>query len=206
MTTPEGYTTRLQRLLDRWSAGDESAIGEIIVHSQERLRRMASRMLAGKPHVGRWHQTDDVLQNALIRLHRSLKAVKPDSKRAFNGLAATQIRRELIDMARSLYGPEGHGRHHKSDPGAANPDGNASPLYEKADPATDVIGQLEMTEVHESVGRLVGEEREVFELIFYQGLTQAEVANLLKVSERTIKRRWRDARLSLHQVIQSDHD
>lgn len=204
MREQQGYTTRLQTLLDRWNAGDESAIEEIIVHSQDRLRRMASRMLAAKPHVARWNQTDDVLQNALIRLHRALMAVKPDSKRAFNGLAATQIRRELIDMARSLYGPEGHGRHHKSDPGEVDPDGNPRPLYEEADPATDVFGQLEMAVFHESVGRLTNEEQEVFELIFYQGMKQAEVANLLGVTERTIKRRWRGARLSLKRALESD--
>src|SRR5260370_477424 len=96
MADPQGYTTRLQGLLERWAQGDDSAIDEIIAHSQDRLRRMAHRMLAGKPHVGRWNQTDDLLQNALVRLHRALKAVKPDSKPAFNGLAATQIRRELI--------------------------------------------------------------------------------------------------------------
>lgn len=206
MTEREGYTTRLQSLLDRWSAGDESAMGELIVHSQDRLRRMASRMLAAKPHVGRWNQTDDVLQNALIRLHRSLKDVKPDSKRAFNGLAATQIRRELIDMARSLYGPKGQGRHYKSDPGEADSDGNAPPLHEKADPATDVGGQLEMAEFHESVGSLTDEEREVFELIFYQGMTQVEVAHLLDASERTIKRRWREARLSLKRALASEEE
>jgi len=206
MAERQGYTTRLQGLLDRWSAGDESAMEEIIVHSQDRLRRMASRMLAAKPHVGRWNQTDDVLQNALVRLHRSLKDVKPDSKRAFNGLAATQIRRELIDMARSLYGPEGHGRHHKSDPGVADPDRNVRPLHENADPATDVVGQLEMAEFHESVDRLADEEREVFELIFYQGMTQAEVAHLVEVSERTIKRRWRQARLSLKRALGSDEE
>ena len=206
MSDELGYTTRLQGLLDRWSAGDESAMDEIIVHSQDRLRRMASRMLAAKPHVGRWNQTDDVLQNALVRLHRSLKAVKPDSKRAFTGLAAIQIRRELIDMARSLYGPEGHGRHHKSDPGEADSGGNASPLYDGVDPATDVVGQLEMVEFHERVSRLGDEEREVFELIFYQGMTQAEVANLLDVSERTIKRRWRQARLSLKRALSSDEE
>ena len=201
MVREQGYTTRLESLLDRWRAGDESALEEIIVHSQDRLRRMASRMLAAKPHVGRWNQTDDVLQNALVRLYRSLKDLKPDSTRAFNGLAATQIRRELIDMARSLYGPEGHARHHKSDPGQADQVGNVRPLFEKADPATDAIGQLEMAEFHESVGGLADEEREVFELIFYQGMTQAEVANLLEVSERTIKRRWREARLSLKRLL-----
>ena len=179
-------------------------IEELIVHSQDRLRRMASRMLAAKPHVGRWNQTDDVLQNALVRLHRSLRDVKPDSKRAFNGLAATQIRRELIDMARSLYGPEGHARHHKSDPGQADLDGNARPLYEKADPATDAAGQFEMVEFHEKVGQLHEQDREVFELLFYQGMTQAEVAGLLGMSERTIKRRWREARLSLSQALGSE--
>lgn len=145
MTQPEDYTTRLQQLLDRWNAGDKSAIDEIISHSQEWLRRMASKMLATKPHVGRWNQTGDLLQNALLRLHRALKDVSPESTRDFYGLAALQIRRELIDMARSLYGPEGLARHHQSDPGQADDDGAARPLYEKIDPATDVANQSEMT-------------------------------------------------------------
>lgn len=200
MTDEQGYTTRLQSLLDRWNAGDESAKEEIIVHSQEQLRGMAKRMLAAKPHVRRWNQTDDVLQNALIRLHRSLKDVKPESKRAFNGLAATQIRRELIDMARSLYGPEGHGRHHKTNPAEADPDGNRHPMYEKVD--HDANPELSV-ELHECVGKLADEEREVFELIFYQGMLQSEVAKLLDVSERTIKRRWRQARLSLQGLLES---
>ena len=197
MTEEQGYTTRLNSLLNRWSAGDETAMNELIAHSQDRLSQIASRMLAAKPHVKRWNETSDVLQNALVRLHRSLKAIKPESKRAFNGLAAAQIRRELIDMARSIYGPEGYGRHHKSDPGEADHDEIVRPLYEVADPATDVNDQLAMAEFHAKVGGLPDEEREVFELIFYQGMTQTEVASLLDVSERTIKRRWRQARLSL---------
>jgi RNA polymerase sigma-70 factor (ECF subfamily) len=192
-----GYTTRLESLLDRWANGDGTAVDEIIAHSQDRLRRMAHRMLAAKPHLGRWNQTDDVLQNALVRLHRALKVVKPDSKSAFHGLAATQIRRELADMARQFYGPEGQGRHHKSDPGIADSQGDRQPRYEAADPATDPQDQFEMAEFHECVGKLLDEEREVFELIFYQGMSQTEVARLKEVSERTIKRRWRDARLSL---------
>ena len=206
MKEQQGYTTRLQGLLDRWQAGDVSAIDEIIIHAQNRLRQMAHRMLSSKPHVGRWNQTDDVLQNALIRLHRALKAVKPENQRAFNGLAATQIRRELIDMARSLYGPEGHARHHKSDLGDANSDGNAAPQYEKVDPATDAMGQLEMTEFHESVGKLTDEELEVFQKIFYLDMSQAEVAIELGVSERTVKRRWRDARLSLKRELAPDDE
>jgi RNA polymerase sigma factor (sigma-70 family) len=201
--TNEANTTQIQSLLDRLGNGDESALEELLVHSQNRLRRMAHRMLAGKPHVHRWYETDDVLQNSLVRLCRSLKTVKPESVRGYCGLVATQIRRELIDMARSLYGPEGQGRNHKSDPGEADPKGNPHPLYEKPDPGTDVVGQLEMVEFHETVDQLEPEQREVFELIFYEGLSRAEVASLLAVSERTIKRRWREARLALSRVLGS---
>jgi DNA-directed RNA polymerase specialized sigma24 family protein len=45
------------------------------------------------------------------------------------------------------------------------------------------------------------EEREAFDLLFYQGLTQAEAATVLEVSERTIKRRWQAARLRLVQTL-----
>jgi hypothetical protein len=71
-------------------------------------------MLHRYPNVARWTDTDDVLQNALIRLLRALETVQPDSTRAFFGLAAEQIRRELLDLARHYYGPEGEGAHHDS--------------------------------------------------------------------------------------------
>jgi hypothetical protein len=45
MTDEQGYTTQLEALLDRWGRGDETAIEELIGHSQERLRRMASRTI-----------------------------------------------------------------------------------------------------------------------------------------------------------------
>ena len=157
-------------------------------------------MLRHKPHVGRWHQTDDVLQNSLVRLYRALQSEKPVSKRAFVGLAAMQIRRELIDMARSLYGPLGKGRNHHTEPPNLN-SANTPPHYEGIDQATGAQGQLEMTEFHKSVDKLDQELREVFELTFYQGLTRAEVAKLLNVSERTVKRRWRDARIAIQERL-----
>src|SRR5262249_56346137 len=68
----------------------------------------ARRMLRRFPAVHRWEQTDDVLQNAQLRLLRALQAVTPDSTRAFFGLAAEQIRRELLDLARRYArGPKG---------------------------------------------------------------------------------------------------
>jgi RNA polymerase sigma factor (sigma-70 family) len=44
---------------------------------------------------------------------------------------------------------------------------------------------------HAAVEQLPDAEREVVELTFYHGLTQPEIAELLGVDERTVRRRWR---------------
>ena len=62
-------TTRIQLRLDRLRAGDASARDELLTMACERLRRLARKMLRGYPGVRRWEQTDDVLQNATLRLH-----------------------------------------------------------------------------------------------------------------------------------------
>jgi RNA polymerase sigma-70 factor (ECF subfamily) len=68
--------------------------------------------MAGRdPRVARWVDAEDVLQNALLR---ALETMRPESTRAFFGLAAEQMRRELLDLARHYCGPEGEGAHHDS--------------------------------------------------------------------------------------------
>ena len=44
-------------------------------------------------------------------------------------------------------------------------------------------------------------EREVFDLLWYEGLTQAEAARVLGVTDRTVKNRWRSAKLELQRVL-----
>jgi RNA polymerase sigma factor (sigma-70 family) len=184
-----GHTTDLENELKRLEAGNPESRRTIIEATCERLRRMAHRMLKKYPGVGRWSDTDDVLQNALIRLHRSLAVVKPESARKFYGLAAVEVRRELIDLARSYFGPQGIG---------TNQDTNGGKVAdEHAGDEREPHTILEWTEFHEQVGRLPDAEREVFGLIWYDGLTQSEAASVLGVSVATIKRRWQSARLLL---------
>src|SRR5262245_8442553 len=102
-------TTQLQGWLARMNAGDQSARDELIARAGERLRKLSRRMLSDFRGVGRWEDSDDVLQNALVRLLRALEVVRPQSVREFCRLSAMQIRRELIDLTRHHFGPEGHG-------------------------------------------------------------------------------------------------
>src|SRR5258706_15757041 len=72
----------------------------------------------------------------------------------------------------------------------------ADPSGPRTTPAADSTdpGQLSLwTEFHEKVKDLPDELRESFELLWYQGLTQTEVADLLGVSTRTVQRRRVDA-------------
>src|SRR5262245_45475901 len=194
--------TRLQGWVDRMRAGDPQAVPELIHHTLERLQRLTRKMLRAYPHVRRWEQTDDVLHNAVLRLQRSLAQMTVTTVPEFFRLAAGHIRRELIDLSRHYYGPEGLGAHHASDllpAGSGHP-----PFHDKAD-LTGEPGRLaEWSEFHHQVEALPADEREVFQLLWYHGLSQAEVAVLLEVTDRTIRRRWRSARVRLYQALAGD--
>ena len=112
MASGTDLSTEIQLRLDRLRSGDESARDELLDITRVRLGRLARKMLQGYPGVRRWEQTDDILQNVALRLCRALKTIRPESVHGFVRLAALQIRRELIDLARHYDGPEGCGRHH----------------------------------------------------------------------------------------------
>ena len=114
MASGTDLSTEIQLRLDRLRSGDESARDELLDITRVRLGRLARKMLQQYPGVRRWEQTDDILQNAALRLCRALKKIRPESVHGFVRLAALQIRRELIDLARHYDGPEGAGRHHAS--------------------------------------------------------------------------------------------
>src|SRR5262249_32858685 len=111
----DSASVQLQRCLDRLRQGDAAARNDLLSSACDRLQGLTRKMLNDARGVRRWEQTDDVLQNALLRLSRALEAVTPATARDFYRLAAAQIRRELIDLARHYYGPQGAGAHHASE-------------------------------------------------------------------------------------------
>jgi len=191
-----GQETEARALLERLRDGDRSARDRLIALAQGRFVAFALAMLRRYPHVRRWEQTDDLLQAALVRLHRSLIQVQPESVRHFDDLAATQIRRELIDLARRYQGPEGPGAHHHTD--GADPGGRLAQI-----PAP--TGQPESLEewaaFHETVDRLPEEERQVMDLLWNRGLTHAQAAEALGMATKTIQRRWAAARLAIRDAL-----
>jgi RNA polymerase sigma factor (TIGR02999 family) len=188
-------TTQLQLLIDRLQQGDDSARRELIGCAYERLRLLARKMLhTDFPRLQNLHATGSVLDEAALRLLTALQEVTVHTVQDFFSFAAMQMRRVLIDMAR---------RQRRDDPGvnleapAKQDSSQTRPPFEEADTTWDPAQLAIWTEFHEKVGELPEKERSVVDLHWYQGLTQAETAQLLGMSPSDVSRCWMRARLKL---------
>jgi RNA polymerase sigma-70 factor (ECF subfamily) len=181
----ELHTTSLRDLIARFQAGENNALDSLIRRTQERLEQFARRMLGGFPGVRAKEQVEDVLQNALIRLTRTLRQEVPQSVADFFGLAALHLRRELLDLAR------GHARHP-----------TAHLAKDPPEQADDNPNELDRwAALHEAAGRLPDQLRQVFACTFYHGWTQNQIAELLGISERQVRRRWVETCLRLKAAV-----
>jgi RNA polymerase sigma-70 factor (ECF subfamily) len=188
---PSFDTVQLHAYVERLQAGDRAAADDLLRHVCGQLERLARRMLRGFPNVRRRADTGDVLQSALMRLLHTLQATRPENTRHFMILAALHIRRELLDLAR-------HFRNRLDCPRGAADEEDGEVAGEPADFNGAPAGDLDLwSAFHEQVDLLPVEEREVVGLTFYHGWSQAQIAELFQVNERTIRRRWRSAALKL---------
>ena len=168
-------------LLHRLGQGDAAARAELIERSQERLRLRVSQMLSRFPGVKRSETTSDVLQDVLLGLSDTLTRITPRDARHFLGLAGQQIRWRLLDLSRRT--PEPGGR-------------TLDPSRDAQETTHDPGRLAQWAEMHDYIQRLPEADRELFDLIFYQGTPQPVAAEILKIPCRTLKRRWQKARLA----------
>lgn len=189
---PAGSDTHLQSLIDLARKGDPTARSLLIDHACDRLLKLTRKMFHGFPGLRRWEQTDDVFQNSLIRLHRALSGVELESVRHFFHLAAEMVRRELLDLKKHYYGVHGEARNHHTD---HQPSDDAGGVLARSAGLPEDLDRW--AEFHERVSGLPEEQREIVNMLFYEGLTQDEAAGILGISVRTLKRRWQETKLLL---------
>jgi RNA polymerase sigma-70 factor (ECF subfamily) len=192
------HTTQLRRWVERIRAGDFTAREEMLRATYDRLERLARKMLRRYPTVDRWEETGDLLHNAVLRLLRALREVEPTSVRDFFGLAAEQMRRELLDLARHHLTRQMRGPSYAMGTGGSD---SGTGVPEPADAAEDPDELEKWCAFHEAVERLPVEEREVVGLIYYHGWTQMETAEHLHLSKRSVQRHWSAAMLKIHAVL-----
>lgn len=196
-------TVVVQRLLDLLKAGDAEASRQLLDVTMERLRTLSRKILADIPGVERWEEIDDLVQNSSLRLWKALEKHHPPTPLDYFRLAAAVIRRELIDLSRRYFGPHGlaanQAKSWRQDSQSA-----ATPI-DLADNSTyDPVNLSNWTEFHEYVENLPDDERTLFDLLWYQGLTLDEAAESIGSSERTVRRHWQLARVNLYRTLIAD--
>lgn len=175
----------LKKCLEKLSAGDDSARVTILEICNDRLRELSHRLLGKFAKVRRWDDTDDVAQNAALRLYRALAETVPDSPKGLMGLMATQIQRELLDLARKHSGAMSYAYNHGTNvrEGSSGPEHIVEGVADEGATLNEEI-PLERWELfHRTVEGLPEESREVFKLGWYLGLDREAIGNTLGISE-----------------------
>jgi RNA polymerase sigma-70 factor (ECF subfamily) len=187
------HSAVLQALLARWAQGDDDARQELIGCAYERLRRLAHVILNESfprlKDAPALLQTTDVANEVALGMYQALAEIHPPTVRDFFRLAAQRIRWLLLDRAKQLD------RHQRDRATVVTTDTPVAQPDEADPPAL-------LTALYEQIEGLPGNEREVVDLLYFHGLSQAEAADVMGVAERTVRRYWTAARLKLAQGLQ----
>jgi RNA polymerase sigma factor (sigma-70 family) len=199
-------TAVLQWQLERAVTGDAEARRLLLELTRDRLMRHARRLLHG--HYARlepFAQTDDVVQQLFVKIlqhqDRFWVNARGESVRTlaeFFGHSSAWMRDVLCDLLRKAYGRD------DNRPAVLPLDGGPSDTGPRHEPSSDTLDGEKLrrwTEFHEAAARLPDELRAVFDLQWYQGLTQAEAAAVLGVAVPTVKLRWMKARLRVQEAL-----
>ncbi len=174
-------THEITQWLTDWSNGDRSALEKLTPLVYRELHRVAQAYMQGE-RVGHALQTTALVNEAYLRLIEADRH-NWENRAHFYGVAAKLMRHILVDFARSRDRMKrGRGLQQVSFDEA---------LTVHADNTSDL---LNLDEALTTLSKLDERQSQVVELRFFGGLTEAEIAEVLKVSERTIQTDWRLAR------------
>jgi RNA polymerase sigma factor (TIGR02999 family) len=177
-------------LLLRWSRGEDSALEQLVPIVYAELRRLAHRYMRGE-RADHTLQTSALINEAYLRLVDSGR-VKWRDRGHFFAISSQLMRRVLVDFARSRRSKKrgSAGERIPLDVALELHGGRSRDLVW----LDDALNELAQTSPRRS---------KVIELRFFGGLSVAETAETLGVSEDTVLRDWRLARAELARMLGS---
>jgi RNA polymerase sigma-70 factor, ECF subfamily len=176
------------RLLRAWSSGDEAALARLVPLVEAELHRLAGSYLR-RERPGHTLQTTALVNEAYLRLIDD-SAVEWQNRVHFYGIAAQLMRRILVDHARRRRKLKRGG-----DPLRVS---LAEAEYAAPEPSADIIA---LDEALSSLATLDARKSQIVELKFFGGLQEEAIAEVLKISLRTVQREWNLARAWLYNEL-----
>jgi RNA polymerase sigma factor (TIGR02999 family) len=179
----------LTDLIRRANDGDEGALERVFDAAYQDLRRLAHMRLTQGAR-GVYLDTTALVHESYLRF-ASAGQLSLQDRQHFMRYAATVMRSVIVDFVRERQ--------------AARRGGDALHVTLNTDAGSATSSaQDEIMRVHEALDELAQLDRricQVVEMRYFAGMTEAEIAGALGVTDRTVRRDWEKARLVLAQVL-----
>ena len=185
---PPGSDNSITALLAQLSAGNREAEAQLIPLVYGELRRLAARYM-------RFERGDHTLQPTALVNEAYIRLVQQphvpwQSRTHFFATASRVMRRILVDHARARLAEKRGGLQSQ-----VELDDSIFPMQERT------VDVLVLNEALDRLAKLDPRQARIIELHFFGGLSVAETALVLDVSERTVKRGWNMGRAWLRSEL-----
>lgn len=181
-------TSEITKILQDWNNGDVAAKERLMPFVYDELKRQARRLMA-RERSNHTLQPTALVHEAFIRISKQ-SGIDWKNRSHFYGIASHIMRQILVQ----------HARFHAAEKRGNNPiqfslDDVQIPIEERASSI------LALDEALERFSEISEEQTKIVEMRFFGGLTNKEIAEVLEVSERTVVRKWKAARLWLYREL-----
>jgi len=187
--TPAAAAQKMTQLLADWSQGDQAALEKLTPLVYEELRRLAHHYME-RQSPGHTLQTTALVNEAYLRLAEQSRPSFTNRSHFF-AVAAKAMRQILVNHAKAQ-------RRQKRGGGTDKVELDEGALISPEQPTAI----LDLNDALERLATLDFRKAHVVELKYFGGLTQEEIAEVLKISPVTVRRDWVFARAWLHGELQ----
>jgi RNA polymerase sigma factor (TIGR02999 family) len=174
-------SAQITDLLRAWGAGDEAALELLSARVYDELHQIARRYMRNE-RPGNTLQATALINEVYLRLV-DVKSIDWQHRAQFFAISAQMMRRVLVDAARARSARKRGGSLVKinlDDVPVLSPEPDAMVLA--------------LEEAWQELAQLAPRQARVVELRYFGGMSEEEIAKVMTLSARTVRRDWRFAR------------
>lgn len=181
-------SSEITQILQDWNDGKEDAKEKLLPYVYDELKRQA-RYYMSRERRDHTLQPTALVHEAFIRLANQ-GGIDWQNRSHFFGVASRLMRQILVDHARTHAAAK-----RGSNPIRFSVEDIDIPIEQRAESI------IALNDVLDQLAQLDSQQASVVEMRFFGGLTNAEIASALDVSERTVVREWKSAKLWLYREL-----